>query len=133
MRASIVHLALGALLVVATASVAGLEQRDKTLIGAVAFVVGVSTWPLYRLATRIADRVVFRGRATPYEVLTSFTLFAESDGNSHTRVQINAKMRTQVARKGSSGRFRPLPVYQCASTGRFEANLLDAVREFVKE
>jgi signal transduction histidine kinase len=29
-------------------------------------------WPLYRLAKRIADRVVFRGRATPYEVLTSF-------------------------------------------------------------
>lgn len=30
-------------------------------------------------------------------------------------------------------KLRPGPVYQCASTGRFEANLLDAVRELVKE
>jgi hypothetical protein len=38
-----------------------------------------------------------------------------------------------MQRKGSSGRLRSTPVYQCASTGRFEANLLDAVRELVKE
>jgi len=36
-------------------------------------------------------------------------------------------------RKGDSGKLRPTPVYQCASTGRFEANLLDAVRDLVKE
>jgi hypothetical protein len=66
------------------------------------------------------------------EALVAFTLFAEPDG-VETRVQINAKMRTHAHRKGSSGRLRPEPVYQCASTGRFEANLLDAVRELVKE
>ena len=66
------------------------------------------------------------------EALVAFTLFAEPDG-AETRVQINAKMRTHAHRKGSSGKLRPEPVYQCASTGRFEANLLDAVRELVKE
>jgi hypothetical protein len=66
------------------------------------------------------------------EALVSFTLFAEPNGVS-TRVQINAKMRTHMHRKGRSGKLRPTPVYQCASTGRFEANLLDTVRDLVKE
>ena len=66
------------------------------------------------------------------EALVSFTVFAEADGAT-TQLQINAKMRTQAHRRGSSGKLRPQPVYPCASTGRFEANLLDAVRELVKE
>jgi hypothetical protein len=66
------------------------------------------------------------------EALVAFTLFAEPNG-TWTRVQINSKMRTHMQRKGSSGKLRPTPVYQCASTGRFEANLLDAIRELAKE
>ena len=66
------------------------------------------------------------------EALVAFTLFAEPNG-TWTRVLVNSKMRTHMQRKGSSGTLRPTPVYQCASTGRFEANLLDAVRELVKE
>ena len=66
------------------------------------------------------------------EALVAFTLFAEPNG-TWTRVLVNSKMRTHMQRKGSSGKLRPAPVYQCASTGRFEANLLDAVRELVKE
>lgn len=66
------------------------------------------------------------------EALVAFTLFAEPNG-TRTRVQMNSKMRTHMHRKGSSGKLRPSPVYQCASTGRFEANLLDAVRELVRE
>lgn len=66
------------------------------------------------------------------EALVAFTLFAEPNG-TWTRVQVNSKMRTHMQRKGSSGKLRPAPVYQCASTGRFEANLLDAVRELAKE
>ena len=66
------------------------------------------------------------------DALVAFTLFAESNG-AGTKVQVNSKMRTHMHRKGSSGKLRPAPVYQCASTGRFEANLLDAVRELVKE
>lgn len=64
--------------------------------------------------------------------LAAFTMFVEPDGAS-TKIQVNATMRTQAHRKGSSGRLRSEPVYSCASTGRFEANLLDAVRDLVKE
>jgi hypothetical protein len=67
------------------------------------------------------------------EALVSYTLFATPNGERSTRVQVNSKMRTQAHRTGSSGKLRPLPVYQCASTGRFELNLLDAVRQHVRE
>jgi hypothetical protein len=66
------------------------------------------------------------------EALVAFTLFVEPNG-TWTRVLVNSKMRTHMQRKGSSGKLRPSPVYQCASTGRFEANLFDAVRELAKE
>ena len=36
-------------------------------------VVGVALWPVRRLSSRIADRIVFGKRATPYEVLTEFS------------------------------------------------------------
>ena len=66
------------------------------------------------------------------EALVSFTVFVEPSG-SLTRVQINSKMRTQAFLRGSSGSLKPQPVYACASTGRFEANLLETVRALVKE
>jgi len=67
------------------------------------------------------------------EAIVSFTLFVEPAGPSTTRVQVNSKMRTQAHRKGSSGKLKPLPVYPCASTGRFEATLLETVRDLVRE
>ena len=67
------------------------------------------------------------------EAIVSFTMFVEANGSASTRVQVNSKMRTQAHRKGSSGKLKPLPVYPCASTGRFEANLLETVRDLVKE
>jgi hypothetical protein len=67
------------------------------------------------------------------EAIVSFTLFVEPNGAASTRVQVNSKMRTQAHRKGTSGKLKPLPVYACASTGRFEANLLDTVRDLVRE
>jgi hypothetical protein len=66
------------------------------------------------------------------EALVAFTVFAEAEGGG-TRVQVNSNMRTQAHRKGTSGQLKPTPVYACASTGRFEANLIDAVRALVKE
>jgi hypothetical protein len=63
--------------------------------------------------------------------VVSFTIFAEANGAS-TRLQVNSKMRTVAHRRGKSGKLKPVPVYQCASTGRFEANLVDAVQEFVR-
>ena len=67
------------------------------------------------------------------EAIVSFTLFVEPSEPNTTRVQINSKMRTQAHRKGASGKLKPLPVYPCASTGRFEANLLETVRDLVRE
>lgn len=65
------------------------------------------------------------------EALVLFTVFAQSDEGS-TDLLINSKMRTRAHRKGASGKLRTAPVYQCASTGRFEANLVDAVRAGVR-
>jgi signal transduction histidine kinase len=42
-------------------------------VAVAAFAVGLLVWPLRGVATLIADRVVFGGRATPYEALTRFT------------------------------------------------------------
>jgi signal transduction histidine kinase len=36
-------------------------------------VIGVAIWPLRRVATRIADRLVYGRRATPYQVLSEFS------------------------------------------------------------
>jgi hypothetical protein len=63
--------------------------------------------------------------------IVSFTIFAEPNGTS-TRVQVNSQMRTVAHRRGKSGKLKPVPVYPCASTGRFEANLVDAVRDVVR-
>jgi len=67
------------------------------------------------------------------EALVNFTVFVQSAGANGTEVQINAKMRTQAHRKGSSGKLRPDPVYPCVSTGRWESNLVDAVRHLVRQ
>jgi hypothetical protein len=67
------------------------------------------------------------------EAIASFTIFVEANGSDSTRLQVNSKMRTQAHRKGTSGKLKPLPVFPCASTGRFEANLLDTVRDLVRE
>jgi signal transduction histidine kinase len=40
---------------------------------AAGIVVGAAAWPLRRVATRIADRLVFGRRATPYQVLSEFS------------------------------------------------------------
>ena len=67
------------------------------------------------------------------EAMVNFTVFVKSAGTNGTEVQINAKMRTHAHRKGSSGRLRPDPVYPCVSTGRWESNLVDAVRQAVRQ
>lgn len=67
------------------------------------------------------------------EALVTFTVFVHAAGANGTEVQINTKMRTQAYRKGPSGWLNSEPVFPCASTGRWEANLLDQVRRLVKE
>ena len=50
----------------------GGEDDAYAYLGAGLF-IGVAVWPLRRLATRIADRLVFGRRATPYQVLSEFS------------------------------------------------------------
>jgi signal transduction histidine kinase len=51
---------------------AGVEDDAYAYLGAGLF-IGAAVWPLRRLATRIADRLVFGRRATPYQVLSEFS------------------------------------------------------------
>ena len=97
--------------------------RDSGVIASDEFVTPVG---LYADCGRIGDDRI------EGEAVVSFTIFAEDNGRE-TRLMINSKMRTQMARRGSSGKLKPTPVYQCASTGRFEANLLDSVQESTRK
>jgi len=67
------------------------------------------------------------------DALVTFTMFVQPNGAVATDLQVNSKMRTQGWRRGDSGKLKSDPVYQCASTGRWEANLMDALRRLVKE
>lgn len=97
--------------------------RDSGVIASDEFITPIG---VYADCGRIGDQ------GLEGEALVSFTLFAEPDGRD-TRIQINSKMRTHAHRRGSSGSLRQTPVYSCASTGRFESNLFDAVKDLVKE
>jgi hypothetical protein len=98
--------------------------RDSGVIASDDFVTPIGHW---------ADCGMVGDDHLEGEALVSFTLFTEANGPGSTLVQVNSKMRTQAHRRGSSGKLRPIPVYPCASTGRFEANLVDAVRALVKD
>ncbi len=65
------------------------------------------------------------------EALVAFTLFVQPNRGA-TEIQINAKMQTHAYRRGGSGGLKSDPVFQCVSTGRWEANLVDTVRRLVK-
>jgi hypothetical protein len=64
------------------------------------------------------------------EALVTFTVFARPNGAT-TDLQINSKMRT--FRLVKFGGLKADPNYECVSTTRWEPNLVDAVRRFVKE
>jgi hypothetical protein len=98
--------------------------RDSGVIASDDFVTPIGLW---------ADCGTVGDDRLEGEALVSFTLFTEANGAGSTLVQVNAKMRTQAHRRGSSGKLKPIPVYPCASTGRFEANLVDTVRALVKD
>jgi signal transduction histidine kinase len=78
-RKTVIYAILAALLVLLGVAIAWIigglfasafEGGRADLVSGVA--IGVAFWPLRALATRIADRVVYRGRATPYQVLSEF-------------------------------------------------------------
>lgn len=67
------------------------------------------------------------------EAQVTFTVFVHPLGANGTEVQINTQMRSPAERKGCPKRLRREPVFQCATTGRWESNLLDAVRRLVRQ
>ena len=67
------------------------------------------------------------------EVMGSFTLFVQPGRDGATLIQVNSKLHTHAYRRGGSGRLKNDRVFQCVSTGRWEANLLDSIRRIVKE
>ena len=67
------------------------------------------------------------------EALVAFTLFVQPGRDGVTAIQVNSKMSTHAYRRGGSGKLKTDRVFQCVSTGRWEANLLDSVRRLVKE
>ena len=70
---SIVALLLVGLFLMAAALLGGalIEADPATILASIA--IGLAFWPAIRLARRLADRIVYGGRATPYEVLTDFS------------------------------------------------------------
>ena len=64
---------VGALVILVVGGIAvGPVSNNRALLVVAGAVMGFAIWPLRRLASQLADRIVFRGRETPYEVLTSF-------------------------------------------------------------
>jgi signal transduction histidine kinase len=58
--------------VAAAVVVGGVFGRSQRAAVVAAAAIGIAFWPALRIARRIADRIVYGGRATPYEVLTTF-------------------------------------------------------------
>ena len=69
-----------------------IEANPLAILGSIA--IGLLFWPVVRLARRIADRVVYGGRATPYEVLTEFS---ERVGGSYASEDVLPRMARILA------------------------------------
>jgi signal transduction histidine kinase len=77
-------------------------------------VIGLAIWPLRRLATRIANRLVYGKRATPYQVLTEFSgRLAESYATDDVLERMAQVLAAAVGAEAatvwlrSGDRFRP--------------------------
>jgi hypothetical protein len=88
--------------------------RDSGVIASDEFVTPIGVY---------ADCGSLGGARIEGDAIVSYTIFATAVGEA-TRLQINSKMRTFGHGKGS---------FSCASTSRFEANLVDAIQDLVKE
>jgi signal transduction histidine kinase len=76
----------------AASSVLTSDRPWALVVGGI--VVGLALGPLRRLATRLADRVVYGGRATPYEVLTDFS---ERVGDTYSTDDVLPRMAQILA------------------------------------
>ncbi len=63
---------VGTLLVI-SGPLTDLAPDETQAVGVTGLVIGVLIWPMWRFARRIGDRIVYGGRATPYEALSEFS------------------------------------------------------------
>ena len=81
----------GVLTLVGTATTSFLfDDRADAVI---TLIIGLLVWPVYRVSRRLADRIVYGGRATPYEVLAGF---ADRVGATYTGDDVLVRMVTAV-------------------------------------
>jgi signal transduction histidine kinase len=92
---------VGTILIATTfATVAAPDEAETGAIAAALFVVGILVWPLWRFSKRIADRLVFGGRSSPYEVLTRFS---RRVGDTYSDEDVLPRM-AQVLREATRAR-----------------------------
>jgi len=78
-----------------------------------------------------ADCGRFGDQPVEGEAQVAYTVFVQAVSPTQTAVQVNTRMRTETySRRG--GTPKPRPALACASTGRWEANLLDTVRALLR-
>lgn len=78
-----------------------------------------------------ADCGRFGGAQVEGDAQVAYTIFVRAVSPRETSVQVNTRMRTEHYARGP-GRARARPPLPCASTGRWEANLLDTVRALLR-
>ena len=69
-----------------------IEANPLAILGSIA--IGLAFWPVVRVARRVADRMVYGGRATPYEVLTEFS---DRVGGSYASEDVLPRMSRVLA------------------------------------
>ena len=92
---------------------------DETqAVGLTGLAIGALSWPLWRLARHIGDRLVYGGRATPYEALTEFSdrlseTYATDDVVPRMAAVLGQSVRAAEARVWLrlGGRFQPAAVW----------------------
>jgi signal transduction histidine kinase len=116
------------------------DRPGLTLVAGL--VIGALFWPLLRLSRRIADRIVYGGRATPYEILTEFsgrmaesyatddvlprmtTILAEGTGAERVAIwlQVGRELRPAAAwpEPGHREELKALPLFAVARPDTFE-------------
>ena len=95
LAALIMVISLAVLLFLSTLTFSVPQEWETAAVAASTFVVGLLAWPLWRLARRISDRVVFGGRSSPYEVLTQF---AERVGETYSSEEVLPRMAEVLGR-----------------------------------
>jgi signal transduction histidine kinase len=79
---------------VALISRVALDRESPALLFAIAMVLGIAFRPAMRIGRRVADRLVYGTRATPYEVLTEFS---ERVGSSYATEDVLPRMARVLA------------------------------------